>query len=132
MKKQYVFLSHDVDWSFDGPTKEHILKRKDRFDVKLFDNTPFNKLYHNFSEYMEIEEKFNVKSTFFFRTQYENGDYMDYQKDIKDLVNGGWEIGLHTDPSSVVDIKKIKEEKNNLEKLSNSKNFGNRVSNNNR
>ena len=127
MKKQYVFLSHDVDWSFDGPTKDHVLKRKDRFDVKLFDNTPFNKLYRNFSEYMEIEEKFNVKSTFFFRTQYENGDYMDYSKDIKDLVNGGWEIGLHTDPSSVDDIEKIKKEKNDLEKLSNSKIFGNRV-----
>ena len=127
MKKQYVFLSHDVDWSFDGPTKDHVLKRKDRFDVKLFDNTPFNKLYRNFSEYMEIEEKFNVKSTFFFRTQSENGDYMDYSKDIKDLVNGGWEIGLHTDPSSVDDIEKIKKEKNDLEKLSNSKIFGNRV-----
>ena len=127
MKKQYVFLSHDVDWSFDGPTKDHVLKRKDRFDVKLFDNTPFNKLYRNFSEYMEIEEKFNVKSTFFFRTQYENGDYMDYSKDIKDLVNGGWEIGLHTDPSSVDDIEKIKKEKNDLEKLLNSKIFGNRV-----
>ena len=127
MKKQYVFLSHDVDWSFNGPTKEHILKRKDRFDTKLFDKTPLNKLYHNFSEYMEIEEKFNVKSTFFFRTQYENGDYMDYSKDIKDLVNGGWEIGLHTDPSSVDDIEKIKKEKNDLEKLSNSKIFGNRV-----
>ena len=122
MKKQYVFLSHDVDWSFDGPSKEHIFKRKDRFDQKLFDSTPYNKLYHNFSEYMEIEDKFNVKSTFFFRTQYENGDYQDYQKDIRDLINGGWEIGLHTDPSSVNDVEKI-----NLEKLTNSKIYGNRV-----
>ena len=127
MKKQYVFLSHDVDWSFDGPTKEHILNRKDRFDVKLFDNTPFNKLYRNFSEYMKIEEKFDVKSTFFFRTKYENGNYVDYENDIKSLINGGWEIGLHTDPSSVVDINKIKQEKNNLEKLTNSKISGNRV-----
>ena len=127
MKKQYIFLSHDVDWSFDGPNKEHILKRKDRFEPKIFDNTPFNKLYRNFSEYMEIEEKFNVKSTFFFRTQYESGNYMDYETDIKELVNGGWEIGLHTDPSSVENIKKIREEKNNLEKLTNLKIFGNRV-----
>ena len=127
MKKQYVFLSHDVDWSFNGPTKEHILKRKDRFDTKLFDKTPLNKLYHNFPEYMEIEEKFNVKSTFFFRTMYEDGNYMDYDRDIKNLINGGWEIGLHTDPSSVVDINKIKQEKNNLEKLTNSKISGNRV-----
>ena len=127
MKKQYVFLSHDVDWSFEGPTKEHILKRKDRFDAKLFSSTPFDKLYNNFTEYMEIEEKFNVRSTFFFRTQYENGDYRDYEKNIKDLVNGGWEIGLHTDPLSVKDIEKIKKEKENLEKLSKSKIFGNRV-----
>ena len=127
MKKQYIFLSHDVDWRLEGPTKEHILKRKDRFDEKLFDKTSFDKLYRNFSEYMEIEEKFDVKSTFFFRTQYENGNYIDYKKDIKELVNGGWEIGLHTDPSSVSDIKKIEEEKNNLEKLTNSKIVGNRV-----
>ena len=127
MKKQYIFLSHDVDWRLEGPTKEHILKRKERFDEKLFDKTSFNKLYRNFSEYMEIEEKFDVKSTFFFRTQYENGNYIDYKKDIKELVNGGWEIGLHTDPSSVSDIKKIEEEKNNLEKLTNSKIIGNRV-----
>jgi len=127
MKKQYIFLSHDVDWRLEGPTKEHILKRKERFDEKLFDKTSFDKLYRNFSEYMEIEEKFDVKSTFFFRTQYENGNYTDYKKDIKELVNGGWEIGLHTDPSSVSDIKKIEEEKNNLEKLTNSKIIGNRV-----
>ena len=127
MKKQHVFLSHDVDWSFNGPTKEHIFKRKDRFDQKLFDNTPYNKLYRNFSEYMEIEDTFHVKSTFFFRTQYENGNYEDYQKDIKDLIKGGWEVGLHTDPSSVNDIEKIKKEKMDLEKVMNSKIYGNRV-----
>ena len=127
MKKQYVFLSHDVDWSYCGPSKEHILQRKDRFDEKIFETTPIDKLYYNFPEFMEIEEKYDVKSTFFFRTQYENGDYNDWQKDIKDLVNGGWEIGLHTDPSSIKDIEKIKIEKNKLEKLTNSKIKGNRV-----
>ena len=127
MEKQYVFLSHDVDWSFNGPSKEHILNRKDRFDVKLFDTTPIHKLYHNFLEYMDIEDKFDVKSTFFFRTQYENGDYTDYQNDINDLIRGGWEIGLHTDPSSINNIEKIKKEKNDLEKLTKSKIKGNRV-----
>lgn len=127
MKKQHIFLSHDVDWSYDGPSKDHILKRCDRFDQKLFENTPIDKLYRNFSEFMEIEEKYGVRSTFFFRTQYENGDYKDYHDDIKKLVNGGWEIGLHTDPSSVNYIEKIKKEKINLEKLTGSKIFGNRV-----
>jgi peptidoglycan/xylan/chitin deacetylase (PgdA/CDA1 family) len=41
---------------------------------------------------MEIEEKYNTKSTFFFRTQYENGDYRDYHDDIKKLKKEGWEI----------------------------------------
>ena len=127
MKKQYVFLSHDVDWSFDGPPREHIFQRKERFDEKLFENTPIDRLYRNFSEFMEIEEKYGVKSTFFFRTQYENGDYRDYQEDIKKLVNGGWEIGLHTDPSSIKDIEKIKKEKNDLEELVGSEILGNRV-----
>jgi len=127
MKKQYIFLSHDVDWNYDGPSKDHILERKDRFDEKLFEITPIDKLYRNFSEFMEIEEKYGVRSTFFFRTQYENGDYKDYHDDIKKLVNEGWEVGLHTDPSSINDIEKIKKEKINLEKLTNSKIFGNRV-----
>ena len=127
MKKQYVFLSHDVDWSYDGPSKDHVLQRKDRFDEKLFETTPIDKLYYNFPKFMEIEEKYDVKSTFFFRTQYENGDYKGWQNDIRDLVKGGWEIGLHLDPSSVNSIEKIKIEKNNLEKLTNSKIKGNRT-----
>ena len=36
-------------------------------------------------------------------------------------------MGLHTDPSSVDDINKIKKEKTNLEKITNSKIYGNRV-----
>ena len=84
MKKQYIFLSHDVDWSYEGPSKNHILERKDRFDQKLFTNSSINNnLYRNFSEFMEIEEKFGVKSTFFFRTQYENSDYRTDPKDAE-------------------------------------------------
>ena len=124
---QLVFLSHDVDWDFNGPPKDHILKIKNRFDEKLFQTTPINKLYRNFSEYMEIEEKYDTKSTFFFRTQYENGDYREYDDDIKKLNKEGWEIGLHTDPSSVNEILEIKREKENLEKILGSKIYGNRV-----
>ena len=124
---QLIFLSHDVDWDFNGPPKDHILKIKNRFDEKLFQTTPINKLYRNFSEYMEIEEKYDTKSTFFFRTQYENGDYREYDDDIKKLNKEGWEIGLHTDPSSVNEILEIKREKENLEKILGSKIYGNRV-----
>ena len=98
---QYIFLSHDVDWRRQGPSLEHIQARKDRFGTEIFDKTRPEELYRNIPEYMEIEEKFGVRSTFFFRTLYENGNVDDYKDDIQTLQNGNWEIGLHTDPKSI-------------------------------
>ena len=95
---QYIFLSHDVDWRRQGPPVEHILERKNRFDSAIFANTKPKNLYRNIPEYMELEEKFGIRSTFFFRTLYENGNVDDYEDDILTLQDGGWEIGLHTDP----------------------------------
>ena len=124
---QYIFLSHDVDWRKQGPPLEHILSRKDRFEPELFEKTKPEDLYCNISEYMEIEEKFGVRSTFFFRTFYENGDVLDYEDDIKQLQKSNWEIGLHTDPSSIDDLDKIRLEKKKLESLTGKQIIGNRV-----
>ena len=124
---QYIFLSHDVDWRFQGPPIEHIIERKDRFEQELFEKTKPQNLYRNIPEYMEIEEKFNVRSTFFFRTFYENGDVSDYKEDIKQLQKLDWEIGLHTDPSSINDLDKIRLEKEKLESISGKQIVGNRV-----
>ena len=124
---QYIFLSHDVDWRLQGPPIEHILERKDRFEQELFENTKPENLYRNIPEYMEIEEKFDVRSTFFFRTFYENGNLLDYEDDIKQLQKLDWEIGLHTDPSSINDLDKIRLEKEKLESISGKQIIGNRV-----
>ena len=124
---QYIFLSHDVDWRRQGPPVEHVLERKDRFDSEIFANTKPENLYRNMPEYMELEEKFGIRSTFFFRTVYENGDVIDYEDDIKQLQESNWEIGLHTDPQSVNDIEKIKQEKEKLESLTKKPIIGNRV-----
>ena len=124
---QYVFLSHDVDWRKQGPELEHILARKERFDPKLFEKTSPEKMYYNFPEFMEIEERFGTKSTFFFRTMYENGNVFDYEDEINTLSKDGWEIGLHLDPSSVNDLEKIHKEKTIIEEISHSKILGNRV-----
>lgn len=126
---QLVFLSHDVDWRRQGPPAEHMLARKDRFDpqaLRLAQEKGEN-LYYNIPEIMELEEKFWIRSTFFFRTMYENGDYLDYEDDIKSLQKGGWEIGLHTDPSSVVDTERIRAEKALLEILTKTRIRANRV-----
>ena len=124
---QYVFLSHDVDWRIQGPPTEHILQRKDRFDLKIFEKTKPEELYRNIPEYMEIEEKYDIRSTFFFRTIYENGNVIDYEDDIKQLQKSNWEIGLHTDPQSINSIEMIKQEKEKLESITKDKIDGNRV-----
>ena len=124
---QYIFLSHDVDWRRQGPPVEHVLKRKDRFDSEIFANTKPENLYRNIPEYMELEERFGIRSTFFFRTLYENGNVDDYKDDIQTLQNGNWEIGLHTDPKSIENIEKIKLEKEKLESLTKMPIIGNRV-----
>jgi len=124
---QYIFLSHDVDWRLQGPPIEHILERRDRFEQELFEKTKPENLYRNIPEYMEIEEKFDIRSTFFFRTFYENGDVLDYEDDIKQLQKSNWEIGLHTDPSSIDDLDKIRLEKEKLESITGKQIIGNRV-----
>ena len=124
---QYIFLSHDVDWRKQGPPLEHILSRKDRFEPELFEKTKPEDLYHNIPEYMEIEEEFGVRSTFFFRTFYENGDVLDYEDDIKQLQKSNWEIALHTDPSSIDGLDKIRSEKEKLESITGKQIIGNRV-----
>ena len=124
---QYIFLSHDVDWRRQGPSIEHILSRKDRFDVELFEKTKPENLYRNIPEYMEIEERFGIRSTFFFRTIYENGSINEYEDDIKQLQRSNWEIGLHTDPSSIDDLEKIQHEKEKLELITGKPIIGNRV-----
>jgi len=124
---QYIFLSHDVDWRRQGPPVEHVLERKDRFDSEIFANTKPENLYRNIPKYMELEERFGIRSTFFFRTVYENGNLSDYEDDIQSLLKGNWEIGLHTDPQSVNDIEKIRQEKEKLESLTKTPIIGNRV-----
>ena len=124
---QYIFLSHDVDWRRQGPPIEHILERKNRFELKIFEKTKPEELYRNIPKYIELEEKFGIRSTFFFRTIYENGNIDDYEDDIQSLLKGNWEIGLHTDPQSVKNIGKIKQEKEKLESLTKKPVIGNRV-----
>ena len=124
---QYIFLSHDVDWRRQGPSIQHIQARKDRFDPKIFSKTKPEELYRNIPEYIELEEKFGIRSTFFFRTLYENGNVNDFEDDIQTLQKGNWEIGLHTDPKSIESIEKIKQEKEKLENLTRKPIIGNRV-----
>jgi len=124
---QCIFLSHDVDWRRQGPTLEHIKARENRFDKETIRTANRINPYYNIPEYMEIEERYGLRSTFFFRTIYENGTFVDYERDIRSLIDGGWEIGLHSDPSSIDAKDKLLKEKTQLEEISKGKIVANRV-----
>ena len=124
---QYIFLSHDVDWRKQGAPIEHILERKERFDKVTIDNLGTRNPYYNIPDYMEIEDRYGVKSTFFFRTIYEGGYCNEYEDEIHSLIRGGWEIGLHSDPKSVNSLEKLGDEKERLELLTKHPITANRV-----
>jgi len=123
----FIFLSHDIDWPIRGPGVNHILKRKDRFSSDIIKKVLKEKYnpYYNIPDVMEIEEKYKVRSTFFFRPTYENGNVEEYADVIKDLIKGGWEIGVHL--NNVSSLENVVCEKRLVEKVAQIKIYGSRV-----
>jgi len=76
----------------------------------------------NFSAIMDLEEKYGAKSTFFFMV--ESSDERDYEYTIEDLepeigniIDRGWEVGLHGGHSAYLDPREIRDKKERLEKI---------------
>ncbi|HSV49607.1 MAG TPA: hypothetical protein VLH35_04760 [Candidatus Acidoferrales bacterium] len=93
-----LLLTHDVDWPFKGPGKAHVLARQDRFSPEIIQKVQtedFNP-YFGVPKVREIEEKFGIKSTFFFRPLYDDcSPIAEYSETLRDLKAHGWEVGLH-------------------------------------
>lgn len=130
----YVFLSHDVEWGRSGAPISHIMARKERFEESILKNRETENPYYNFPEYMETEEKYGVRSTFFFRTYVPNAPHPpppyhaeEYEQEIRSLIEGGWEVGLHMDPVSHTNLKLVMKEKKALEAVARIPIVGNRV-----
>ena len=123
----FIFLSHDVDWPIHGPGVDHILKRKDRFSLNIIKKVLEEKYnpYYNIPDVMEIEERYKVRSTFFFRPTYENGNVEEYADVIKSLIKGGWEIGVHL--NNVSSLENVACEKKLVEKVAQVETYGSRV-----
>jgi len=76
----------------------------------------------NFSAIMEVEEKYDAKSTFFFMT--ESPGELDYSYTIEDLepeigsiIDRGWEVGLHGGHTAYLNAQEMREKKERLEKV---------------
>jgi len=78
--------------------------------------------FWNFSDIMELEDRYDAKSSFYFMVQ-DPGD-QDYNYDIEnceaiigELSDNGWEVGLHGGHTAYNDPVQIKEKKQRLEKI---------------
>ena len=126
----YVFLSHDVHWSRLGPGVDHVLARRDLFTPEVIDRVlreGFNP-YFNVPDIIDIEERYGVKSTFFFRPLYD--DYVSawcYEDVIRDLVAGGWEVAVCLNSAS--SLERVIREKRMIERISRVEVVGCRVYN---
>jgi peptidoglycan/xylan/chitin deacetylase (PgdA/CDA1 family) len=123
-----LILTHDVDWPLQGPGKKHILARRDRFApevVRKIEHEGFNP-YFGVPKVMEIEEKFGVRSTFFFRPRYDDGtDVTVYGQAMRELLAGGWEVGLHCNSTNT--LQEVLAEKGAVEVAAGQPVFGSRV-----
>jgi peptidoglycan/xylan/chitin deacetylase (PgdA/CDA1 family) len=128
-----VFLSHDVDWGKAGAPIPHILARRNRFDEAVLENLEEENPYQNIDEILEIEEGYGLRSTFFFRTRMDSKhspsayDIQEYRSDIRGMIAGGWEVGLHSDPMSSGNLDRLREEKSTLEEVAGTRVSGNRT-----
>ena len=128
-KKFAVFLSHDVDDI--NITGKQLFRsiipypfHRDYFGTKkfIFSYLKKEKPYINFKKIINLEEKYNAISTFFFLATQQDIFGKKYhideiQDEILDIIDNNCEIGLHTGFYSFDDLEKIKKEKKKLEKI---------------
>ncbi len=123
-----LVVTHDVDWPRNGPGTAHILARRSRFDEAVISKVMsegFNP-YYGVPAVMEFEERFGVRSTFFFRPEYDDGSQVqEYADTVKTLVANGWEVGLHA--NSTATVEEVVAEKEALERIIGKPVFGSRV-----
>lgn len=131
-------LTHDVDrvdkswWH----CIYYFLKTKDPYQLRSLLTRYRDRPYWNFEKIMRIEERYGVRSTFFFLNESKRvdllhphtyalalGNYKIYDKKIIEIIRildaGGWEIGVHGSFDSYFSEKKLLSEKNALEKILN-------------
>lgn len=124
-KKFAICLTHDVDDIYPPFTHQVLaaltnlkkfawssLKEQLLWKVKGKHTSP----YINFKKIMELEKKYNAKSTFYFMTATRDPRRFRYNiEDIADevrfIAENGWEVGLHGGYYSFNDLQAIEAEK---------------------
>lgn len=134
-----IALTHDIDrikrtyQSFTKPAKAILKGKLDEFTSAI--SASFEKgNYWNFDDIINIESRFNVKSTFFFLNEtikfnilkpksfiLAKGRYNIRDSNIVEMIKwldaNGWEIGVHGSFNSHADFNLLKQEKEVLEDI---------------
>nr|WP_319375692.1 polysaccharide deacetylase family protein [uncultured Methanoregula sp.] len=126
-----VCLTHDIDTLYEScATKSitalrHLSHAHIRSSMRSLGQMRSKKIPNwNFSDIMRLESRYSAKSTFFFMA--ENSGDRDYAYDINDcetvmgeLIDGGWEIGMHGGHTTYKDPQEMSVKKQRLEKILN-------------
>jgi len=129
-KKFAVCLTHDIDVIYPEKIYTIIGTAKAFAKGNLTDaiKTPFCRICKkfnpcwNFREIMELEAKYNAKSSFYFLALRPgekdfNYEIEDLEAELKYISTHGWEVGLHGGHESYRSLEDIKEKKQRLEKV---------------
>ncbi|AKB23621.1 hypothetical protein MSMTP_0152 [Methanosarcina sp. MTP4] len=130
-EKQFaVCLTHDID--IIRPSRLYPVLEASRAFVKgnlasaiKISCSRINKKrnpFWNFKEIMELEAKYDAKSSFYFLTLNQGeSDYNykieDIEDELKTISDNGWEVGLHGGHESYNNLEDIKKKKQKLEKV---------------
>jgi peptidoglycan/xylan/chitin deacetylase (PgdA/CDA1 family) len=128
-----VCLTHDIDGIYASSAKKrsdaikNFLHGEFSASVQSIRQLRSKKIpYVNFEEIMNLEERYNAHSSFYFlalgqddpdyRDSY---DIADLEHEICPIRDRGWEVGLHIGRRGSVDLNELKHERKRLEKLLN-------------
>jgi peptidoglycan/xylan/chitin deacetylase (PgdA/CDA1 family) len=133
-KKFALVLTHDVDDI--NISNQHIIRsflpyplNRDLLGFKpiLIEKLKGTKSsYNNFRQILQLEEKYNAKSSFYFLVNYKDifgfkYKIKDVEEDICFLLDNEYEVGLHTSYYAFDKIDEIINEKEKLEKITGKK-----------
>lgn len=129
-KKFAVCLTHDIDIVRPGRLYPIFGTARAFIKGNLTDaiKTPFSRItkkqnpFWNFKEIMELEAKYDAKSSFYFLTlDPEEIDYNykieDIEDELRSISDNGWEVGLHGGHESYNNLEDLKKKKQRLEKV---------------
>ena len=131
-----VCLTHDIDGVYKSISAKSFRATEKFTQGKLNEAIHLLKQirskkepYVNFEKIMELEDKYHARSSFYFLAlDPADQDYEyrieDFEHEIHTILDWGWEVGLHCGHEGYKNLEKLKKEKRDLERVTQTTVFG--------